>query len=131
MVKRTKTIFWVSNKELLAEIILCKANNNIVSDKLSKMIIKICKGVSSKMTYYNDDDRQDCLSEAYLMLFKNWYQFDESQYTNPFAYYTEIAKRAVAKGWNDLHKGIHKSGSRVSLSSWSDFISGDSNNSDI
>jgi hypothetical protein len=51
--------------------------------------------------YYNDaDDKLDCLQTAYLDVFSNWYQFDELKGDNAFAYFTEIIKRGLARGWN-------------------------------
>jgi hypothetical protein len=35
-------------------------------------------------------------------MFQNWYNFNEDKSINAFAYFTEIFKRGLAKGWNDL-----------------------------
>jgi hypothetical protein len=37
-------------------------------------------------------------------MFQNWYNFNEDKSINAFAYFTEIFKRGLAKGWNDLYK---------------------------
>jgi hypothetical protein len=39
-------------------------------------------------------------------MFKFWYNFDEVKSTNAFAYYTEVFKRGVAAGYNQLYKKI-------------------------
>jgi hypothetical protein len=39
-----------------------------------------------------------------LDVFKFWYNFDESKGSNAFAYFTEIIKRGMARGWNKIHK---------------------------
>jgi hypothetical protein len=38
---------------------------------------------------------------------KYWRNFNP-KYTNAFAYFTEIAKRGYAKGWNKLHPVKYK-----------------------
>jgi hypothetical protein len=37
-------------------------------------------------------------------VFANWYSFDENKGDNAFAYFTEIIKRGLAKGWNSRYK---------------------------
>lgn len=103
MNNKNKNPYYINKKILLKEIIECKQNDNILSKELEKMLIKICQGVVSKMTYWDKDDRKDCLSTAYLKVFDNWYKFDETRFDNPFAYISEIAKRGMAFGWNEIH----------------------------
>ncbi len=53
------------------------------------------------------DDRNDCLQFALLDLLKYWRNFNP-KYPNAFAYFTEIAKRGYAKGWNKIHPQKYK-----------------------
>ena len=39
-----------------------------------------------------------------LYLSNNWYNFSEEKSTNAFAYFTEIFKRGLAKGYNQIYK---------------------------
>jgi hypothetical protein len=61
----------------------------------------------NRMSYVNPDDRQDCLQFALLDLLKYWRGF-KPEYPNAFAYFTEIAKRGYAKGWNKIHPQKYK-----------------------
>ena len=61
----------------------------------------------NRMRYVNSDDRNDCLQFAMLDLLKYWRNFNP-KYPNAFAYFTEIAKRGYAKGWNKIHPQKYK-----------------------
>jgi len=98
-VVRTK----VDSKELLKEIVLSKAQDKL-TDEAIKMLYQIGNGVMNKKHYYNDSNREDCKQAAFLHLFtpKVWKSFDETRFHNPFAYYTEVYKRAMALEFNRL-----------------------------
>ena len=85
------------------EIIISKAQGKL-THKAEMMIILLGKNVIKKMYYRNSDDKNDCFQEAMLDVFKGWHNFDEIKGDNPFAYYTEIIKRGLAKSWNALYK---------------------------
>jgi hypothetical protein len=48
--------------------------------------------------------------------FKFWYNFDENKGTNPFAYFTEVIKRGLAKSWNAMYKTKGEDVELISLS---------------
>ena len=52
----------------------------------------------------SNDDKLDCYQSGLLYVFQNWYNFNEEKSVNAFAYFTEIFKRGIAKGYNDLYK---------------------------
>jgi hypothetical protein len=37
-------------------------------------------------------------------MFQNWYNFNEEKSINAFAYFTEIFKRGIAAGYNQIYK---------------------------
>jgi hypothetical protein len=80
-------------------------------DKLTptaeKMLMLLAEKAINRMRYVNSDDRNDCLQFAMLDLLKYWRNFDP-KYPNAFAYFTEIAKRGYAKGWNKIHPQKYK-----------------------
>jgi hypothetical protein len=80
-------------------------------DKLTreaeKMLILLAERAINRMTYVSEDDRNDCLQFALLDLLKYWRNFNPV-YPNAFAYFTEIAKRGYAKGWNKIHPKKYK-----------------------
>jgi hypothetical protein len=98
---------YLNNKDLYAEIVLSKEQDKLTKTA-EKMLVMLAERAIRKLTYVSDDDRQDCLQFALLDLLKYWRNFNP-KYTNAFAYFTEIAKRGYAKGWNKIHPKKYKS----------------------
>jgi len=106
MAKRRKSKNYLNNRDLYDQMVLSKDNDKLTSDA-EKMLILIAERAINKMTYVSDDDRNDCLQFAVLDLLKYWRNFNPI-YPNAFAYFTEIAKRGYAKGWNKIHPKKYK-----------------------
>ena len=106
--------FYLSNADLLAEIIICKERDELTT-KAVEMFQLIANGVARKMYYQDPMDRDDCVQSAMLDLLKYWRGFNPLKGTNAFAYYTQVAKAGLAKGWNKLHPP--ESRRNISLSS--------------
>lgn len=100
----SEVIQYTTNKNLYYEIVVSKAQGKL-TDKAFQMLMKIVNGVGKKFFYKDFNDRFDCEGYAIECVIRNWYNFDEEKYDNPFAYYTEIIKRAYAFQWNALEKG--------------------------
>jgi len=81
---------------------MARKRNYLNNRDLLEQII-ISKEQGRKLTYRNPEDRQDCIAYAYMDLYRYWRNFNPEKSTNAFAYFTEIAKRGFAKGWNKLH----------------------------
>jgi hypothetical protein len=94
---------YLNNKELYIEIIVSKAHGRLTRNA-EKMLEILAKKTIKKMRYYSNDDKLDCYQSGLLDMFQNWYNFNEDKSINAFAYFTEIFKRGLAKGWNDLYK---------------------------
>lgn len=92
---------YLNNKDLYNEIVKSKEQDKLTPDA-EKMLVLIAERAIRKMKYVYDEDREDCLQFALLDLLKYWRNFNP-QYPNAFAYFTEIAKRGYAKGWNKIH----------------------------
>ncbi len=113
---------YLNKEELLTEILKCQ-EADVLSEKAKEMLILLANKTIRKKTYTNPMDKQDCLQTGILVLLTNWKNFDISKGDNAFAYYTEIFKRGIAKGFNDLYhlKGdTHKTMKRVSIESSND-----------
>ena len=94
---------YLHNKDLYIEIIISKAQGKLTNK--SKLMIEIlAKRTIKKMRYYNNDDRLDCYQTGLLDMFSSWYNFNEEKSDNAFAYFTEIFKRGLARGYNELYK---------------------------
>lgn len=100
---RTNESHYIENKEMMREVLISKAIGSI-TPKLLEQCMKIVKNISKKFRYKDEEDRYDCEAYSYEVIIKNWYHFDEDVYDNPFAYYTELVKRAFALQWKQLQK---------------------------
>ena len=92
---------YLNNRDLYDQIVLSKEADKLTPDA-EKMLILLAERAINRLVYLNSDDKNDCLQFAILDLLKYWRNFNP-KYTNAFAYFTEIAKRGYAKGWNKLH----------------------------
>lgn len=101
---RTKN--YLNNKDLYAEIVKSKEQGKLTREA-EKMLILLAERTIRRMKYVDDQDREDCLQFALLDLLKYWKNFNPD-YPNAFAYFTEIAKRGYAKGWNKIHPTKYK-----------------------
>lgn len=91
---------YLNNKDLYNQIVQSLEDDKLTKDA-EKMLILLAERAIRKLVYVNNDDRNDCLQFAILDLLKYWRNFNP-KYTNAFAYFTEIAKRGYAKGWNKI-----------------------------
>jgi len=113
---------YLSNKDLYCELIVSKAKGKLTREA-ERMLILLAKNVIKKMYYSDPDDKLDCLQTAYLDVFANWYSFDEMKGDNAFAYFTEIIKRGLAKGWNYQYKQKGNDGVRIDVISLTGYTS--------
>lgn len=97
---------YLNNRDLYDQIVLSKEQEKLTKEA-EKMLILLAEKAINRMRYVDEKDREDCLSFAILDLLKYWKGFNP-KYTNAFAYFTEIAKRGYAKGWNAIHPEKYK-----------------------
>jgi len=94
---------YLHNRDLYIEIIISKAQGKL-TNRAKLMLELLAKRTIKKMRYYNNDDKLDCYQSGLLDMFSNWYNFNEDKSDNCFAYFTEVFKRGLAKGFNELHR---------------------------
>ena len=106
MAKKRKSKNYLNNRDLYDQMVLSK-EQNILTKEAEKMLMLLAERAINRMRYVSEDDRKDCLQFALLDLLKYWRNFNP-KYPNAFAYFTEIAKRGYAKGWNKIHPKKYK-----------------------
>ena len=94
---------YLNNKDLYVEIIVSKAQGKLTRNA-EKMLELLAKKTIKKMRYWSNDDKLDCYQSGLLDMFQNWYNFNEEKSVNAFAYFTEIFRRGLAKGFNEIYK---------------------------
>jgi hypothetical protein len=101
--KSIKQKNYLNNDDLYEQLLLSKAKSK-ATPELIKMMIDISTGLAHKLTYFNEDDRNDCKAEGLLQMVLNYHNFNEFKYNNALAYLTEICKRGMAKQFNEIHQ---------------------------
>jgi len=97
---------YLNNKDLREQIVISLENDELTREA-QKMLQLLAERTINKLSYVNEEDRKDCLQFALLDLLKYWRNY-KPEFPNAFAYYTEIAKRGYAKGWNKIHPNKYK-----------------------
>jgi len=92
---------YLNNKDFYDELVKSKEQDKL-TPTAEKMLVLLAERAINKLNYVNSEDRDDCLQFALLDLLKYWRNFNP-KYPNAFAYFTEIAKKGYAKGWNKIH----------------------------
>lgn len=97
--------YYVKNDDLHPEVVACQ-ETMIPSDKLCRMLQKIAYKVSymPKFRYDNQEDRDDCVQHAVMIMIQYYHKFDPSRGTNCFSFFTQIAVNGLQAGWNLLKK---------------------------
>ena len=93
---------YLNNRDLLEEIVKSQGLDEL-TPKALKMLMMLADRSSTRLVYRNPEDRKDCIACAYMDLYRYWRNFNPEKSTNAFAYFTEIAKRGFAKGWNKIY----------------------------
>lgn len=96
-VKREKSTskkgWYVDNDDLLATVIADK-KTGVCSDKLARYLLLIAERYSYSPSFVHYSYREDMVQLAALNLSKNWHKFDETRFSNPFAFYTTAVYRS-------------------------------------
>lgn len=107
----------VDPKTLFIEVKTSKGLGRL-TPKAQELFQVLVKNVIRKMQYADEDDRRDCQQTALMMLFANWHNFDCDRFSGAFAYFTEVAKRGLGQGFNEIHqkRGLDRNDYRKHIS---------------
>jgi len=96
--RNPNAVHYVDNKELLAEVLACQANDRTMTNKLAIMLRKIVDHYTRRARlrgYYNYDE--DIKSHAMEDLVKSWWKFNREKGSNPFSYYTSCVWKSCLR----------------------------------
>lgn len=96
-IKKSKD--YLSNKEMLSEVIHCKKDGQI-SEKLGKMFVLLAERYSTKPNFSGYSYRDEMVANAILACCQNYTKFNEDKGSNPFAYFTQIIHNAFIQVLN-------------------------------
>lgn len=99
--------YHINQKEFLNEIVKSLDNEKLTPRAL-EMFTVLTDKLSNALSYKNPDDKDDCKSFAMLDLLLYWNRFNPEKSSNAFAYFTQIAKNGMSKGFNIIHRQVDK-----------------------
>lgn len=105
---------YVKNSELKKAIMESKSQNALTREAID-MLMLMATRYGDKLSYNNEDDRQDCIAFAIMDCFLYWERYDPEKSDNAFAYYTQIIKNGYSKAWRRLYHACPKS-KKISIS---------------
>lgn len=95
----TKRTLYLTNKELLAEVINAKSKG-IMTDRLASMLMMLTKKYAKKGNFVNYTYNEDMVGYATMMLVRTWASFNPEKSNNPFAFYTQCIKNSFVQYLN-------------------------------
>jgi len=93
---------YLEDSDLYYEIVLSKGKGYLTR-KAEMYFELIAKNTIRKKQKDYTDEMRDCMQNGLLIMFENWYNFDEKKYKYALPYFTEIYKRGLAAGYNEVH----------------------------
>lgn len=92
---------YIKNKDLLNEIIISKNQDSLTGNAVN-MIQQISSGISTKLSYKYEQDREDCIANGVFKAVSYWRNFDPQKSNNAFAYFTQVIKNGHAEQFKKL-----------------------------
>lgn len=99
MTENPKKHIYLTNKELLAEVINAKSKG-VMTDKLASMLMMLTRKYAKKGNFVNYTYNEDMVSYALMMLVRTWNSFNPEKSSNPFAFYTQCIKNSFVQYLN-------------------------------
>ncbi len=90
---------YLKNKDLLAEVIVCK-ELGYMSDKLARMLQLLTAKYGRSAQFGGYTFNEDMQAYAMMMLCKTWIAFKPERSSNAFAYYTQSIKNSFKQFLN-------------------------------
>lgn len=94
-----KKVNYIKNKDLLAEVIICK-EAGFMSDKLARMLQLLTAKYGRSAQFGGYSYNEDMQAYALMMLCKTWVGFKPERSDNAFAYYTQSIKNSFKQYLN-------------------------------
>lgn len=91
--KKKKSEYYIRSEDMIPEIIESKRIGRI-TENLGRMFLILAKRYATVPRFSGYSYNEDLQGFAILTLCKVWKSFDETKYSNPFAYYTQVIHNA-------------------------------------
>lgn len=91
--RKQKKTNYLNNADMLAELIKSKKQGKMTNE-LANMVKMLCARYAQHPWFINYTYNEDMQAFALLTVARFWDRFDETRFTNVFAYFTQTIKRA-------------------------------------
>lgn len=94
---------YLEDSDLYYEIVLSKGKGYLTrkAEHYFELIAK--NTIRRKINEYRDEEEMmDCMQHGILIMFENWNNFNEHKYKFALPYLTEVFKRGIAAGFNEI-----------------------------
>ena len=99
VVKKKRVKNYLNNKDMLAEVIQSKADDEM-TEKLAKMMMMLVSRYGKKGNWANYTYNDDMQAYALMMLVRTWRSFKPEKSNNPFAFFTQCIKNSFIQFLN-------------------------------
>lgn len=104
--KSTKptTNHYINPVEFADELKACQEKGEL-SLKMYEFFKLLARKCSGSFIYTINDDRNDCISKAVMIMAQSYMKFDFNRKgeANAFSYFTSVALNGLRAGWNELN----------------------------
>ena len=97
--RKKKKVKYLNNPDMMVEIIASKQAGEM-TPKLANMLMMLTNNFGKRDNFANYSYNEDMKAYALMMLVRTWHKFDETQYSNPFAFYTQCIKSSFIQFLN-------------------------------
>lgn len=96
--------YYLKDVDLYYEIVLSKGKGYL-TPKAEHYIQLIATNLIKKKRkhFRNPDDMMDCMQNGILIMLEKWMNFDENKFKQALPYFSEIYKRGIAAGYNNIY----------------------------
>ena len=95
---------YLNDSDLYYEIILSKGKGHLTRKAEHYFQLIATNTIRRKAKDYKDEDEmKDCLQNGLLILLENWKNFNERKFKLALPYFTEVFKRGIAAGYNEVY----------------------------
>jgi hypothetical protein len=96
--------YYLKDVDLYYEIILSKGKGYLTPKAEHYIQLIATNAIKKKAKHFkNPDDLLDCLQHGILIMLEKWMNFDELKFKQALPYFTEVFKRGMTAGYNNLY----------------------------
>lgn len=95
---------YIDATEFSEELRKCQEKQEL-SVKMYRFFQLLARKCSGSFIYTDNDDRNDCINNAVLIMARSYMKFDfnKKEKANAFSYFTSVALNGLRQAWNTLN----------------------------